>query len=137
MTKQNQPNKSGKKYEIEVREALEEIKYSYRRTKECDFELITAEGKVGLEAKGQQTDGTTDEKLMYGVFKYADKYKKLIFLLHQNFKVRDEKILHSMYEAAKIYGCKLTILFGTNELKKYLNELPMSNGIFAFCDEEK
>jgi hypothetical protein len=131
----NRINKSGKQFEDEVKDILEQSGHSYKSNKNSGIDYkITFEDRIdGIEVKAQKVGGSVDEKLPHSVYKYAEKYKNIVFLFHDNFKLNSNIQEHMEY-IAKLKNVKLTLLWGLDKFKHYLNgNLKDDNSILNFC----
>tara|TARA_Y100001938_G_C7997668_1_gene382966 strand:+ start:544 stop:978 length:435 start_codon:yes stop_codon:yes gene_type:complete len=127
-------NDSGIAWEKEVKLVLEQSKHGFKRLHKCDYEVYTDEPiPIGVEAKGQSTIGTADEKLPFTVWKYGDTYKKLIICVTEEWYDNEEwglqskkgqLILENIEFNAKIKKCKVIICRGLDNLAKNLEKLP-------------
>ena len=85
----NPINISGKEFESSTERALKLSGHSYKNNKNngIDYEIKLDNKTIGIEVKAQKQGGTTDEKLMYSIYKYSNKYNEIIYLLHPSFKL--------------------------------------------------
>tara|TARA_R100001129_G_C5270003_1_gene233802 strand:- start:621 stop:1019 length:399 start_codon:yes stop_codon:yes gene_type:complete len=130
----NPINISGKEFESLTTEILESSGHSFKKTKRIDYEIKLDNKIIGLEVKAQKQGGTTDEKLMYSIYKYSKKYKEIVFLLHPLFKFR-KGIRESMEFVAEYQNVKLSFIWGTENLNNYLKGkvINHTSNISRFC----
>ena len=131
----NRINKSGKKFEDEVKSILNESNHSYKSNKNngIDYEIRFIDRLDGLEVKAQKTEGTVDEKLPHTLYKYSKKYTNVVFLFHESFKLKSN-IQEHMEFVAKLKEVNLVLLWGLEKFKNYLNgNLKDNKNILNFC----
>ena len=132
----NPINISGKEFESLAERVLMLSGHSYKDNKSngIDYELILNNKKIGIEVKAQKQGGTTDEKLMYSMWKYSKKYEEILYLLHPSFKFRNG-IRESMEFVAKYQNVKLSFAWGTEDLSNYLKGkvINQTSNVLRFC----
>ena len=132
----NPINISGKEFESLTERVLKLSGHSYKDNKSngIDYEIKLDNKTIGIEVKAQKQGGTTDEKLMYSIYKYSKKYNEIIYLLHPSFKFR-KGIRESMEFVAEYQNVKLSFLWGTEDLSNYLNGevVNQKSNISKFC----
>jgi hypothetical protein len=132
----NPINVSGKEFESLIEKTLKSSNHSYECnvSKGIDYKLKLDNKIIGIEVKAQKQGGTTDEKLMYSIYKYSKKYKEIIYVLHPAFKFRSG-IRESMEFVATNQNVKLSFIWGAKDLNDYLNRkvINKTSTISRFC----